>query len=96
MLYRVDAVIDLLKKLLAILSPFVVGTLMALLINLPLRFLENHMPFFGDKLHFHKLRRSICLSLSVLIVLAVITVLMLVIIPRYAAVEALHSGAQSD
>ncbi len=96
MLYRVDAVIDLLKKLLAILSPFVVGTLMALLINLPLRFLESHMPFFGDKLHFHKLRRSICLSLSVLIVLAVITVLMLVIIPQVvAAVEALISALPS-
>ena len=67
--------------------------MIALLINLPLRFLENHMPFFGNIQHFHKLRRSICLSLSVLIVLAVITVLMLVIIPQVVAVEALIGAA---
>ena len=69
---------------------------MALLINLPLRFLESHMPFFGNIQHFQASPFD-CLSLSVLIVLAVITVLMLVIIPQVvAAVEALISAAQSD
>lgn len=96
LLYRVDAVIDLIKKLMAILSPFVVGTLMALLINLPLRFLEDRIKLPVAKPHLFKVRRAVCLTLSVLIVLSVLVVLMLVIVPQVvAAVEGLIEALPS-
>lgn len=95
-LYRVDAVIDLMKKLLSILAPFVVGTLMALLINLPLQFLENRIELPPGKPHLFKIRRAACLSVSVLVVLSVFVVLLLVIVPQVVtAVESLIQALPS-
>ncbi len=93
LLYRVDSVLDLLKKLLSILSPFVVGTFMAMLVNIPMGFLESRLTIFNRTPLMRRIRRAICLTLSLLIVLSVIAVLLVVIIPEViAALEDLISA----
>ena len=89
-LYRFDAIITLFKTLLSILTPFIMGLFMALLINLPLRLLERVIILPVTRPALQKMRRAITLSLSVLIVGVVIALLLIVIIPEVSgAVERL-------
>lgn len=92
-LYRFDAIIALLQTFFAILSPFVIGIFMALLINLPMRHLDRALVFLNRYPVLTKAKRAISLTLSVLIVLLVISLLLVVIIPEVvAAVERLIRG----
>lgn len=92
-LYRFDAIITLLQAFFAILSPFVIGIFMALLINLPMRHLDRALVFLNRYPVLTKAKRAISLTLSVLIVLLVISLLLVVIIPEVvAAVERLIRG----
>lgn len=85
---RFEGVMDVIGKLLAILSPFIIGTVIALLVNLPMRFLEKYFAFFNKTPLLRRLKRPICLLLSVLFVAAVVVLIMLVIIPEVvSAVE---------
>ncbi len=85
---RFEGVMDVIGKLLAILSPFIIGTVIALLVNLPMRFLEKYFAFFNITPLLRRLKRPICLLLSVLFVAAVVVLIMLVIIPEVvSAVE---------
>ena len=85
---RFEGVMDVIGKLLAILSPFIIGTVIALLVNLPMRFLERHLKFFNRNHVLRRIRRPVCLLLSVLFVAAIVFLIMLVIIPEVvAAVE---------
>ncbi len=77
-LYRFDAIITLFKTLLSILTPFIMGLFMALLINLPLRLLERVIILPVTRPALQKMRRAITLSLSVLIVGVVIALLLIV------------------
>ncbi len=89
-LYRFDAIITLFKTLLSILTSFIMGLFMALLINLPLRLLERVIILPVTRPALQKMRRAITLSLSVLIVGVVIALLLIVIIPEVSgAVERL-------
>ncbi|MDD4134760.1 MAG: AI-2E family transporter [Eubacteriales bacterium] len=88
-LYRFDAVIGLIQALITIISPFIIGAVLALVINLPMRFFER---LFTLRQHgvLAKLRRGISLTLSVILVLAVVVMLMVFIIPEViVAVERL-------
>ena len=92
-LYRFDAIITLLQTFFAILSPFVIGIFMALLINLPMRHLDRALVFLNRYPVLTKAKRAISLTLSVMIVLLVISLLLVVIIPEVvAAVERLIRG----
>ena len=85
---RFEGVMDVIGKLLAILSPFIIGTVIALLVNLPMRFLEKYFTFFNKTPLLRRLMRPLCLLLSVLFVAAVVVLIMLVIIPEVvSAVE---------
>lgn len=90
LLYRFDAVIGLVKTLLIILNPFIIGALMALLINLPMRFIERHLKGLDHPPALKRVKRGISLTLSVLLVLAVVALLLVFIIPEViVAVEKL-------
>lgn len=89
-LYRFDALLALLLTFLSIISPFIIGLFLALLINLPLKQLDCLLSFTDSNPRLKKMKRAITLTLSVLIVSAVIAVLLVVIIPEViAAVERL-------
>lgn len=84
LLYRFEGVVDVLKRLLVILNPLIVGTVVALLVNLPMRFLERVLPF-GKTRVLRRFKRPICLTVSMLLALALLTVMLLVIIPEVKA-----------
>lgn len=85
LLYRIDSVLLVLERLLSILAPFFLGALIALLINLPMRLLEKKLAFLGRASVLGRLRRPVCLAVSVLFLLAAVSVMLLVIIPQTAA-----------
>ncbi|NLE69094.1 MAG: hypothetical protein GX611_02770, partial [Clostridiales bacterium] len=58
-LYRFDAIITLLQAFFAILSPFVIGIFMALLINLPMRHLDRALVFLNRYPVLTKAKRAI-------------------------------------
>ena len=88
-LYRIDLFFSLAARFFAIISAFIVGGLMAMVINLPMRFLERNLRFL-DRRPIRRAKRAICLSLATLFVLAVIILLLVVIIPEVVvAVERL-------
>ena len=89
-LYRFDAVIGLIKSLITIITPFIIGGVLALIINLPMGFIERWLITFRKTAVLQKLRRGISLTLSVLLVAAVVAMLLVFIIPEVVvAVERL-------
>ena len=89
-LYRIDLFYGLLTSFLGIITAFIVGLLIALLINIPLQAMERVLPFPETHPVFGKVRRAVCLGISVLLVAALIAFLALVIIPEVVtAVERL-------
>ncbi|MDD4081697.1 MAG: AI-2E family transporter [Eubacteriales bacterium] len=90
LLYRFDAVIGLVQALITIITPFIIGAVLALVIDLPMRFFERRLFAFRKNEVLVKLRRGISLALSVILVLAVVAMLMVFIIPEViVAVERL-------
>ena len=85
-LYRIDLFYNLLLNLIGIMMAFIVGLMMALLINLPMRFLEQHLGFLWRSPLMRRMKRGICLTASVLLVLSMITLFLVVIIPEIAVV----------
>ncbi len=85
LLYRIDSVLMLLDRLLAILSPFFLGSLIALIINLPMRSLERKLSFLNRSAALRRLKRPICLTVSVILLFAAVGVMLVVIIPQIAA-----------
>ncbi len=89
-LYHFNAILALLMKFMAIISPFILGIFLALMINLPMRHLDFWLNKVLRKNALFPLRRAISLTLSLLIVLAIVTILLVVIIPEIiVAVERL-------
>ncbi|MHC1785693.1 MAG: AI-2E family transporter [Christensenellales bacterium] len=88
-LYRIDLFWGLLSRFFAIVTAFIVGGLMAMLINLPMRFLERHLRFL-DHPALKTAKRTICLTIAALLVVSIVVLLLLVIIPEVVvAVESL-------
>lgn len=89
-LFRFGDILQIAIKFLAIISPFILGIFFALMINLPMRFFDNLLLKLARKPALFPVRRAVSLTLSLLIVLAIVTFLMVVIIPEIiVAVERL-------
>lgn len=84
-LQNTDLVAGWISSLGQILSPVFIGIVMAFVINLPLRFFENkvfrRLNRKGGKI-WMKIRRAVCLTISVLVLLGVIALVGLLIIPE--------------
>lgn len=85
-LYRIDLFYGLMTSFFSIISAFIVGLLMALVINIPLRFLERHLTFFNKSKILLRMRRGFCLVISVIFVLASLSILLVVVIPEVLVV----------
>ena len=71
-------------RIIALFAPVTVGLVLAFILNVPMRPLEEKVFRFMDKSRFRfvrKLRRPICLLLAILLVLSIITLLILVVLP---------------
>ncbi len=81
-LYRIDLFYNLLLSLIGIMMTFIIGLLMALLINLPMRFMERHFGFLWKAPLLAKYKRGICLTVSVVLVLSILSLFFVVIVPE--------------
>lgn len=80
--FRFDVVSKIITDIFFILTPFLLGVVIVLVVNLPMSFMENKLRFFQRSKLLLKVRRPICLTVSLLLVLAVIVALFVVIIPE--------------
>ena len=82
---NVSTVSEAISKLLGVFSPLILGLCIAFVINLPLRFLEERV--FGKLTRkngkiWSKIKRPLCLTLSVLFLLSIITVFLSFVVPE--------------
>ena len=63
-------------------SPLLVGLAMAFILNVPLRFFENHLWPKAKKKFWQGMRRPIAILISILVILSVLTGVILLVIPE--------------
>lgn len=81
LLYNLEAVIGVGQNLLGILFPFLLGSGIAFVLSLPMRFLEKKMTFLDKKPSYKKWKRLLSLILTICIFIGVISIVVLLIIP---------------
>lgn len=81
LLYNLEAVIGVGQNLLGILFPFLLGSGIAFVLSLPMRFLEKKMTFLDKKPSYKKWKRPLSLILTICIFIGVISIVVLLIIP---------------
>ncbi len=86
-LLNMNATMSFLGWVFAILNPFIIGLVIAFVINIIMTKLEANVFKFLDKPKFklwHKMKRGVCLTLSFLLIILVITALLFFIGPQLA------------
>lgn len=86
-LLNMNATMSFLGWVFAILNPFLIGLVIAFVINIIMTKLETNVFKFLDKPKFklwHKMKRGVCLTLSFLLIILVITALLFFIGPQLA------------
>ena len=83
---NIGVVLGIFKKIGDVFIPLTIGLALAFILNMPLKFFENKL--FGkltkkDGKIWHKIKRPICLILSLAVILSVITVLLSFVIPEF-------------
>ncbi|HIV02054.1 MAG TPA: AI-2E family transporter, partial [Candidatus Aphodoplasma excrementigallinarum] len=84
---NMNATMSFLGWVFAILNPFIIGLVIAFVINIIMTKLEANIFKFLDKPKFklwHKMKRGVCLTLSFLLIILVITALLFFIGPQLA------------
>lgn len=82
------AVISTLSSIVGILAPFIIGIGMAFIINVPLRFLERRVLSHvvrSNSLVWRRLRRPVCLLISVLLIFGIFSLVLLIVVPEVKA-----------
>ena len=81
---HMDAVIQFIGFVLGVLSPFLIGSAIAFVLNLPMKYIETHLlkeeRIRGQKLK--SMRRPISLILTILIVIGLFSLVILVVVPE--------------
>lgn len=83
-IFNFPAILGILAKMYSFISPVVLALCIAFILNVPLNALENRVFKFMDKSKrkfIRALRRPICIALTYLLALGIISLLVLVIIP---------------
>ncbi len=83
LLQRFDALVDFAGTIWMILSPFVLGAVIAFILNVPMRFVENKVLVWMDrKKWMKKAKRPVAMTLVLVFVILLIYLLMSLIIPE--------------
>lgn len=98
-LLNMNATMSFLGWVFAILNPFIIGLVIAFVINIIMTKLETNVFKFLDKPKFklwHKMKRGVCLALSFLLIILVFTALIFFIGPQLAeSIRVLSSNIPS-
>lgn len=84
---RVESVAAGLSFVVSIVFPFLLGAAMAFILNVPMSFMEKRL-FSKTKGKTKKLKRPVCLVLSIFFVIAILWIVLLVVIPEVASTVA--------
>ena len=80
-LQNISAVADAFGWLIGIAMPLLVGWAIAIIVNVPMRFLENHLWRKSKKPFLIKIRRPVALILSLVFILGVLAGVVIVVLP---------------
>lgn len=97
--WKFDVVLDILKTMWWIIFPFVLGGVLAFVINVPMSFVEKKL--FGkwkksSKKVFRKLARPFSLLLTLVLLVGVIVLVLFVLIPQLADTVVVLAGSIAD
>lgn len=81
-LQNLSSVINYAKKILGLLSPFLIGLVIAFILNVPMKMLESIFFPSSKKPIVQKIRRPACLLLSVLMVSSILFLVAFLVIPE--------------
>lgn len=81
---RIESVAAGLSFVISIVFPFLLGAAMAFILNVPMSFMEKRL-FSKTKGKTKKLKRPVCLVLSILFIIALLWIVILVVIPEVAS-----------
>jgi len=81
-LQNLYSVIDFAKRITGLLSPFIIGAIIAFILNVPMKALENIFFPSSRKPIVQKIRRPACLLLSVILILSIIFLVAFLVIPE--------------
>ncbi|MFV0362051.1 MAG: AI-2E family transporter [Suipraeoptans sp.] len=86
-IWKYEMLFEVLKYVIGIIFPFIIGSAIAFVLNVPLSFLQKHLfpeKKVENKKMIKKLARPICLIILLLILIAVIVLVVMVVIPQLA------------
>ena len=77
---RFDIVIEVFNFVMKLLNPFIVGAIIAFILNVPMKFIEKNLFVKKDK--FKKIRRPLAYIVTLIFVLGILAIAMAVVIPE--------------
>ena len=86
-LFNLETVGNILNRIFTILLPFIIGSFIALILNIPMKFFERKFAGKNDKKTPRK--RILALLLSVIIIIAIVAAVVLLIVPELIKIVAL-------
>lgn len=78
--HNLGSVMAFISNVFSIFTPFVVGAIIAFIVNVPMRSIENHL--FRKSKRFDKVRRPLALIITLFAIAAVIAAVMILVIPQ--------------
>lgn len=83
-LQNLDLIGSGIRSVLSLISPFILGSAIAFIINVPMRFVESHL-LQGKKVEkYKKFRRLLAFILTLVLIIVILTAVSLVVIPQIA------------
>lgn len=91
---NVDVILSVLNKCAQVISPLLIGFIIALILNVPMKYVESHLWTKTNKKFLQKTRRPIAFIISLVIILGIIIGIFCLIIPELiAASKVIVQGA---
>lgn len=80
--FNMDTMLDVVKKSIVLIKPFLMGAVIAFVLNVPLRFFEHHV--FNRIKHpkFKKFERGLSILLSLLLVWVALGIVVRIVVPQ--------------
>ena len=93
---NIGTVAGAVKWVVKLLSPFVIGCGIALVLDVPLQFFERHLFTKTKKQFFVKLKRPLCFGISIFIILGIVFGVVMLVIPELVEAVKVIVGIVTD
>ena len=93
---NIGTVADAIRWVLKLLSPFVIGCGIALVLDVPLQFFERHLFSKTTNKLLLKMKRPLCFGISIFVILGIITGVIMLVIPELVEAVKVIVGIVTD